>query len=58
MKKAVAYLLPFISPPTPKGGAEAEKRWMMEHYWRNKEVLKEKALARYYKNKDEKGRDI
>jgi 5-methyltetrahydrofolate--homocysteine methyltransferase len=28
MKKAVAYLLPFISPPTPKGGAEAEKRWM------------------------------
>ena len=37
---------------------EAEKRWMMEHYWRNKEVLKEKALVRYYKNKDEKGRDI
>ena len=28
MKKAVAYLLPYISPPTPKGGAEAEKRWM------------------------------
>ena len=28
MKKAVAYLLPYISPPTPKGGADAEKRWM------------------------------
>ena len=28
MKKAVAYLLPFISPPTPEGGAKAQKRWM------------------------------
>jgi len=37
---------------------EAEKRWMMEHYERNKEVLKQKALERYYKKKDEKDRNL
>ena len=27
MKKAVAYLLPFISPPTPKGGVKSAQHW-------------------------------
>ena len=27
MKKAVAYLLPFISPPTPKGGVKSSQHW-------------------------------
>ncbi len=27
MKKAVAYLLPFISPPTPKGGVKTAQFW-------------------------------
>ena len=27
MKKAVAYLLPFISPPAPKGGVKNAKHW-------------------------------
>jgi len=27
MKKAVAYLLPFISPPTPKGGVKTTQYW-------------------------------
>ena len=27
MKKAVAYLLPFISPPTPKGGVKNAQHW-------------------------------
>uniref|UniRef100_UPI00404A215E vitamin B12 dependent-methionine synthase activation domain-containing protein n=2 Tax=Flavobacterium sp. TaxID=239 RepID=UPI00404A215E len=27
MKKAVAYLLPFISPPTPKGGVKTSQYW-------------------------------
>jgi hypothetical protein len=31
---------------------EAQRRWMMEHYHRNKEKLKIKALERYYKKKN------
>ena len=27
MKKAVAYLLPFISPPAPEGGVKSSKQW-------------------------------
>ena len=27
MKKAVAYLLPFISPPAPKGGVKSSQHW-------------------------------
>ena len=27
MKKAVAYLLPFISPPTPNGGVKSSQHW-------------------------------
>jgi 5-methyltetrahydrofolate--homocysteine methyltransferase len=27
MKKAVAYLLPFISPPAPKGGVKSAQYW-------------------------------
>ena len=34
-----------------------QKKWMMEHYFRNRELLKKKALERYYKKKNE-NRDI
>jgi hypothetical protein len=33
---------------------EAQRRWWMEHYERNKEFLRKKSLDRYYKNKNEK----
>ena len=36
----------------------AQKRWWMGHYERNKDVLKKKCLERYHKNKNEKNRDI
>ena len=33
---------------------EAQKKWMMEHYHRNKEKLKKNALRIYYLKKNEK----
>ena len=35
---------------TEKEKKEAQKKWQMEHYERNKEKLREKAKKRYYKN--------
>lgn len=31
---------------------EAQKKWAMEYYWRNKENIKEKNLKRYHEKKD------
>jgi len=33
---------------------EAQKRWVMEYYWKNKEMIKEKNLKRYH----EKNRNL
>ncbi len=37
---------------------EAQKRWAMEYYERNKEVSKKKSLERYYRKKNEKNWNI
>lgn len=37
---------------------EAKRKWKMDYYWRNKEILQKKNLDRYHKNKNEKDRDI
>ena len=39
---------------TEKEKKEAQKKWQMEHYERNKEKLREKAKKRYNKKKKEK----
>ena len=39
---------------TEKEKKEAQRKWQMEHYERNKEILREKAKERYYKKKKEK----
>ena len=33
---------------------QAQLKWMMDYYFRNKEILRKKALDRYYKNKEQK----
>jgi 5-methyltetrahydrofolate--homocysteine methyltransferase len=43
MKKAVAYLLPFISPPTPKGGVKSSQHWATANPY-NYGLLKQFAL--------------
>jgi 5-methyltetrahydrofolate--homocysteine methyltransferase len=43
MKKAVAYLLPFISPPTPKGGIKNSQYWATANPY-NYGLLKQFAL--------------
>ena len=35
---------------------EAKRKWKMDYYWRNKEILQKKNLDRYHKNKNEKDR--
>ena len=63
MKKAVAYLLPFISPPTPKGGVKTTQHWatanpysygLLKQYafdMRNKPTAAEKMLWNVLSNK-------
>ncbi|WP_396182640.1 vitamin B12 dependent-methionine synthase activation domain-containing protein [Flavobacterium sp.] len=48
MKKAVAYLLPFISPPTPKGGVKTSQYWATANPY-NYGLLKQ--FAREMRNK-------
>ncbi|NBL63835.1 dihydropteroate synthase [Flavobacterium sp. NST-5] len=48
MKKAVAYLLPFISPPTPKGGVKTAQHWATANPY-NYGLLKQ--FAREMRNK-------
>ncbi len=43
MKKAVAYLLPFISPPTPEGGVKTSQHWQTANPY-NYELLKKFAF--------------
>ena len=43
MKKAVAYLLPFISPPSPKGGVKSSQYWATANPY-NYGLLKQFAL--------------
>ena len=48
MKKAVAYLLPFISPPAPKGGVKTTRYWQTANP-NNYKLLKKFALEMRYK---------
>ena len=67
MKKAVAYLLPYISPPAPKGGVKDSKHWETANPYnygllkkfafemRNKPTDAEKMLWNVLSNKEIEG---
>ena len=55
MKKAVAYLLPYISPPTPKGGVKTSQYWATANPY-NYGLLKQ--FAREMRNKPTEAENI